>query len=341
MTEVKREVAADAEALARHAAGFVVAVATTSTGPVRICLSGGSTPKRLYELLASGEFRMRVPWDRVHWYWGDERFVPPDHPDSTYRMTRPAIQPQTPWPARRSLTSGSSSMRRRKRGSGTRSRFTRGPSRARIAGSTAKYYSVPQATIGAQFGSGKVAMYPDGEWFMPQLATYFGKKANNDNDWDWAPLPTLSSDVPKGLFTVGVGGSYGINGVSKYPEQSAAFLDWYYGDKKTAIQRMADTPSTYNIPIAIDESQIPSDMDPRSKRLLTSVQDALKAGKFGYVTWTWWGPKTDTFIYQGVDKVINGQMSVQDYLKQVDDLHQQELKAGDVPTTVAPKPQTF
>ena len=99
MTEVKREVAADAEALARHAAGFVVAVATAATGPVRICLSGGSTPKRLYELLASAEFRSRVPWDRVHWYWGDERFVPPDHPDSNYRMTRLAMLSSAPIPA--------------------------------------------------------------------------------------------------------------------------------------------------------------------------------------------------------------------------------------------------
>ena len=49
-------------------------------------------------------------------------------------------------------------------------------------------------------------------------------------------------------------------------------------------------------------------MDAREARLLTSVQDALTSGKFGYVTWTWWGPKSDTFVYQGVDKVINGNL---------------------------------
>ncbi len=40
-----------------------------------------------------------MPWDRIHWYWGDERFVPPDHPDSNYRMTRAAMLDKAPIPA--------------------------------------------------------------------------------------------------------------------------------------------------------------------------------------------------------------------------------------------------
>ncbi len=52
-----------------------------------VSLSGGSTPKRLYELLADRE----LPWDRIHWFWGDERNVPPDHQDSNFRMVRQAL----------------------------------------------------------------------------------------------------------------------------------------------------------------------------------------------------------------------------------------------------------
>jgi 6-phosphogluconolactonase len=63
-----------------------------------VSLSGGSTPKALYELLASDEFRGRFPWHRVSWYWGDERFVPYDHPDSNYRMTREAMLAKAPVP---------------------------------------------------------------------------------------------------------------------------------------------------------------------------------------------------------------------------------------------------
>ncbi|MGH7817065.1 MAG: 6-phosphogluconolactonase, partial [Candidatus Binatia bacterium] len=51
-----------------------------------VALSGGSTPKSLYRLLATPKYRREVPWRGVHFFWGDERCVPPDHPDSNYRM---------------------------------------------------------------------------------------------------------------------------------------------------------------------------------------------------------------------------------------------------------------
>ena len=63
-----------------------------------VCLSGGSTPKRLYETLASPAFVGRFPWDKTHWFWGDERFVPADHPESNYRMTRLAMLDKAPIP---------------------------------------------------------------------------------------------------------------------------------------------------------------------------------------------------------------------------------------------------
>lgn len=63
-----------------------------------IVLSGGSTPKGLYELLASDEYRDRIQWSRVHVFFGDERCVPPDHPDSNYRMARMALLSQVSIP---------------------------------------------------------------------------------------------------------------------------------------------------------------------------------------------------------------------------------------------------
>ena len=72
--------------------------ALASAGPFRVSLSGGSTPKTLYGLLASNDFRNRFPWQRVSWYWGDERFVPYDHPESNYRMTREAMLAHVPVP---------------------------------------------------------------------------------------------------------------------------------------------------------------------------------------------------------------------------------------------------
>jgi 6-phosphogluconolactonase len=92
------EVLADPPALARHVAEWMTAAAQVAKGPFRVSLSGGSTPKTLYGLLASDDFRGRFPWPLVSWYWGDERFVPYDHPDSNYRMTREAMLAKAPVP---------------------------------------------------------------------------------------------------------------------------------------------------------------------------------------------------------------------------------------------------
>lgn len=88
----------DAEALARGAAEWLSDTARAAAGTVRICLSGGSTPRRLYQFLAAGDLADPFPWARTHWYWGDERFVPHDHPDSNYRMAREALFDRAPVP---------------------------------------------------------------------------------------------------------------------------------------------------------------------------------------------------------------------------------------------------
>ena len=86
------------QTLARHVAEWMTQAALAADRPFRVSLSGGSTPKALYSLLASDDFRDRFPWQRVSWYWGDERFVPYDHPDSNYRMTREAMLAKAPVP---------------------------------------------------------------------------------------------------------------------------------------------------------------------------------------------------------------------------------------------------
>lgn len=86
------EVLIDPEALARRAAERVLAAAQATRGRFAIALSGGSTPRRLYQLLATAP----MPWERTHWFWGDERFVPPTDAASNYRMAREALLAQVP-----------------------------------------------------------------------------------------------------------------------------------------------------------------------------------------------------------------------------------------------------
>jgi 6-phosphogluconolactonase len=81
----------NAESLAHEVAQWLCGLAQASTRAFAVSLSGGSTPQRLYECLAAPGIASRFPWNRVHWFWGDERFVPHDYPDSNYRMARDAF----------------------------------------------------------------------------------------------------------------------------------------------------------------------------------------------------------------------------------------------------------
>jgi 6-phosphogluconolactonase len=92
----KIDIQADGNAVAQHVAEWLTERALATEGRFAISLSGGSTPKTLYGLLATSPFRDRFPWERTHLFFGDERFVPPDHPDSNYRMAREAMLDHVP-----------------------------------------------------------------------------------------------------------------------------------------------------------------------------------------------------------------------------------------------------
>lgn len=89
----------DAADLARAGADFLCTLAASRAGRTIVALSGGNTPKPLYALLAREPIETRMPWDRVHFVLGDERFVPPSEPASNYGMVRAAFLDHVPVPA--------------------------------------------------------------------------------------------------------------------------------------------------------------------------------------------------------------------------------------------------
>jgi 6-phosphogluconolactonase len=100
---VEVQVKADLDELSRAAASEVLRQARRAVqakGLFFLALSGGSTPKSLYALLADdASFRAEVPWDKTHFFWGDERHVPPEHPESNYRMAQEVLLSKVPLPS--------------------------------------------------------------------------------------------------------------------------------------------------------------------------------------------------------------------------------------------------
>jgi 6-phosphogluconolactonase len=95
----------NAQELSRFAAEqfvYLAFEAQRAKGLFTVALAGGSTPKTLYELLGDENepYRSQLCWEKIHFFWGDERHVPTDHPDSNYRMASEAMLSKVPLPAR-------------------------------------------------------------------------------------------------------------------------------------------------------------------------------------------------------------------------------------------------
>jgi 6-phosphogluconolactonase len=99
MSELVFDVASDSAEAARRAASFICDTLAEPGAVGALCLAGGGTPRPMYELLAGEPFSARMPWPRLHWFLGDERFVPPDDHRSNYRMITEALFSRAPIPA--------------------------------------------------------------------------------------------------------------------------------------------------------------------------------------------------------------------------------------------------
>lgn len=97
---VEIKIVPDSAALNRVAAQEFKSLAESAIaarGRFSVALSGGNTPRSIYSLLAQ-EYKTALPWSKIHFFFGDERSVPPDHPDSNYRMANEALLSHVPIP---------------------------------------------------------------------------------------------------------------------------------------------------------------------------------------------------------------------------------------------------
>lgn len=97
MSAPRTEIFDDAGQLASRTAAWIAGLIAARNGVFHIALTGGETPRALYRELGS-RFRDSVNWTNVQFFWGDERFVPPDDPASNYRMARETLLAQIPVP---------------------------------------------------------------------------------------------------------------------------------------------------------------------------------------------------------------------------------------------------
>jgi raffinose/stachyose/melibiose transport system substrate-binding protein len=205
-----------------------------------------------------------------------------------------------------------------------------------IGQSSQDYFTTHFATAYNNLVQGKGLMYWSGTWEFANLPLYFGKAGHNDQNWTWANVPQMRSEVPKVLNELSIGGTYSINAKSKYPDAVADFLGWYFANKKAATLGLKDFGNEPP-PLPLTASDFAPGTNPNYVRVYDELATNSKAGNIGYTTWTFWPPKSDTYIINSFDGIITGSMSPKSYCAGLQDVFSKELAAKLVPPLFKPR----
>ena len=169
---------------------------------------------------------------------------------------------------------------------------------------------------------GSAVMNIEGSWAIRGTVDYFGESGQT---WDWVPVPSHDGTD---YFTIGMGNTSSINANSPHPQAAAQFLTWYFSPETQG--RMLTSCLKGPAPVNISEDVL-SELDPRIARIYTELTDASNNDRYGYTTWTFWPPDSDIYIYEEIERVWTGEISVMEYLQGLDDIFAEELEAGDIP----------
>ncbi len=188
-----------------------------------------------------------------------------------------------------------------------------------------RYYTTTSADAASMLGFGEAAMKIEGTWFVSDALLNFGEEAGNENDWGWAPVPSKSGEA---IFTLGIGQTYSVNANSANPKAAASFLDFYFSPETQA--RLLSECSLAPAPVDLTGQDL-SGVDSRLAEMQAALNEAYAAGNYGYTTWTFWPPATETYLIEEVEKVWAGDVTPEDYLQGHQERFDAEREAGAAP----------
>jgi raffinose/stachyose/melibiose transport system substrate-binding protein len=185
-----------------------------------------------------------------------------------------------------------------------------------------RYYTTGFAEANAALADGEAAMKIEGTWWLPNGDVFWGPEAGNANEWDWAPVPARDGRTS---FTIGVA-SMGVNAKTEHPDEVAAFLTHFFApdSQATLLTGCSFAPA----PIAIPAERLDV-LEARHARLFTALSEASAANEYGYASWTFWPPKTETHLIEEIEKVWAGDVTAEEYLAEMQALFDEERAAGD------------
>lgn len=170
------------------------------------------------------------------------------------------------------------------------------------------YLTLTADNAWSQLAAGQALMRVSGSWEMSRIKRFCSA------DCDWAMTPTLNDKVGPN-YPLGVGETLSISADSKNPDAAAEVLNALFTDKARAAKLLNEIAfETWVVPVDWNAEDFPAGTDPRYSRFIVDLADKSMAGEIGYTTWTFFPPKTRNYLFEGMEAVIVGNRSVDDFI---------------------------
>jgi raffinose/stachyose/melibiose transport system substrate-binding protein len=190
------------------------------------------------------------------------------------------------------------------------------------------YFSLTGEQAFAQVATGKAGMAPTGTWNFANVATYF--PANNAEP-GFVGFPSADG-VPYPIYALGIGSTFSIAASSKNPDGAAKVIDYVFSDTFYGAMNSV-WQGDWNMPLRdLSKVKLDASVTPLYGEVMANLATSVNADQYGYTTWTFLPPATDTYLVSGLEEVWSGSITTQDYLAKIDATFQQEKADGKVPT---------
>lgn len=193
------------------------------------------------------------------------------------------------------------------------------------------YFSLNGEQQVAELASGRAGMMPSGTWQFQHINTYF-PPANAKAGFIGFPS---ANDVGDPVFPLGVGSTFSVAASSQNPDGAAAAIDFIFSDE-TYTKMNTDWQGEWNTPLSdLSGITLGEGVLPLYTEAMQTLAQSVAKDEYGYTTWTFLPPATNSFMVSGIEEVWLGRSTTQQYLEQWDATFQQELAEGKVPAIPA------